>query len=501
MIRKSSRFLHTIGLFALALAVAAPGCGKKGKGAKGPGGSTKSAAEVAKEVEAAKKEAKSQSLVDLANKDLAAGRYVSATKRAEEALQSNPQNADAHAILGAARWRAGDYDASTAAYRKALEIDAKNYGAGLGLSRNLQAAGQHEEAAKIQEKMAVDHKDQVDPRLTQLWSYYALGDADSAVKVLDEIFKQLPANDPLLPLVQYVAAYVRPLKGKGPFFTVKGEAGSSDANINVDYGLKYSGADVAGEFAQVVFFELREETFIDDGMVKKLKLKEVGKIKPLGADKEVPIVIIPAIKFGKLTLENVPAVAQSLEGYASATGETPGVMLGRQAMHALGAITFDFPAKNLTIAKDAPKEAPKGTVELPFLLVSNHALHAPAVPITINGSPHRFFVYLGGIYKSGVAVSKKHYLKSGRLPREVEAPEDADNGLKMVYVDKLALGERVLPGVGALVLVNTPPDQNLGSVVESTAFELGGYVNVAMMANWKLTYALSQGKVFVDPGA
>ena len=41
-------------------------------------------------------------------------------------------------------------------------------------------------------------------------------------------------------------------------------------------------------------------------------------------------------------------------------GERPGVMLGRQALGALGAITFDFPTKSLTVEKNAPASAPDG---------------------------------------------------------------------------------------------------------------------------------------------
>jgi len=493
--RRSTR----LGLFLAALAlVAGPACGKNKKGSKGP---TESPEQIEKKISDAKKNAKAGSLIDLANEDLAQGRYKSAAKRAEEALVANPQDANAHAVLGAALWRAGDYDGSTAAYRKAIEADAKNFGAVLGLSRNLQAAGQHKEAAELQDTLIAQDKEQVDPRLGKLWSYYALLEVDAASKELDEIFKKLPANDPQLPLVQAHASFMRALVGKGPFHQVTGATGSSDANLNLDVGVKYSGATIGSEFGQVVFLEIREEALIDIDLAKQLKLPELAKFKPIdAAGEEQAIVLVPEVKFGALSIKNVPAIARSLEPYAG-IGEKPGMILGRQAMHALGSIAFDFPKRELTITKDAPAEAPKGAADLPLLLVSFHVLQAPAVPVSIGGSDFTFFAYLGGTYRAGLSVARKQYLKSGNLPRSVENPEDPQNGLKMVYLDKFKLGETQQPGVGAIVLLNPEPDPTLALFVNNTAFELGGYVNLALMQGWKITYALGKGRLYVESGA
>lgn len=484
-----------LSLLVLAAAlVAVPGCKKKGGKGSAPPASQE---DIAKKVSDAKKVAKAASLVDLANKDLESGRYVSASKRANEALQADPKDADAYAVLGAARWRAGDFDGSTEAYRKGVELNPKNFGAVLGLARNLQAAGQHKEAADMQDVLIAEDKEQVDPRLTKFWSYYSLGDADNAVAQLDEIFKRLPADDPSLPLVQAFAAFVRPLAGKGPFFVVEGATGSSDANLATSAGLKFSGANIGGEFGQVVFNEGREECLIDTATAEALKLAPVGKLKPIDSQNEENIVIIPEIKFGDLKLKNVPAIVRSLESFAL-IGEKPAVMLGRQAMSAVGSFTFDFPKRALTLTKDAPTAAPEGSTEVPFVLLTVHAFHWPAIPIKLNGSDYAFFVYLGGLYPSGLSVAKKPYLKSGYLPRTVENPEDAENGIKMRLVEKLAIGDRAIPAIGAHVLVNTPADPGLGNVLSSTGFELGGYLNAALMTNWKITYAFSKGRVYVD---
>jgi len=486
------------GIVALALTLAAaPACGKKSKGTDAPdsGGAAGSTDTGAAGDLVAK--ARTNELLRLANEDLAKGRYVSAAKRAEEALEKDASNADAYAILGTSSWRAGDFVASTAAYEKSVELDAKNFGGVLGLGRNLQAAGAHQRAIELLDVLVEDDKEQIAPRLTKLWSYYTLVDADAGVKELDEIFKFLPAEDPQIALVQSYAAFLRPLEGKGPFFVIDGDTGSMDAGINHDIGVKYTSGIIGGEFSRVIFFESVEETVIDAGLVATLGLKSIGKMTPLGQEAETDIVLVPEVKFGELTMKNVPAIVRPLDPYEPALGEKPGLILGRQAMQAMGSFTFDFPGNSLTITKEAPSAAPEGSVELPFLLVSMHVQSAPVVPVTIDGAEHSFYVYLGGTYGSGVAVTRKHYLKSGHLPRELDNPEDETNGLKMVYVNEFGIGEKALGGMGGLVLLNARPDPNLAIYLDGTAFEMGGYVNTRLMAGWSVTYAPASGKVYV----
>ncbi|MGH1345184.1 MAG: hypothetical protein ACRBN8_26720 [Nannocystales bacterium] len=487
------------GIAALALTLAAaPACGKKSKGTDAPdsGGAAASSSDDGGTGDRIAK-ARTNELLRLANEDLAKGRYVSAAKRAEEALEKDANSADAYAILGTSSWRAGDFVASTAAYEKSVELDAKNFGGVLGLGRNLQAAGAHQRAIELLDVLVEDDKEQIAPRLTKLWSYYTLVDAEAGVKELDEIFKFLPAEDPQLPLVQSYAAFLRPLEGKGPFFVIDGESGSMDAGINHDIGVKYTSGIIGGEFSRVIFFESVEETVIDAGLVATLGLKSVGKMTPLGQEAETDIVLVPEVKFGELTMKNVPAIVRPLDPYEPALGEKPGLILGRQAMQAMGSFTFDFPGNSLTVTKAAPDAAPEGSVELPFLLVSMHVQSAPVVPVSIDGAEHSFYVYFGGTYGSGVAVTRKHYLKSGHLPRELDNPEDEANGLKMVYVNEFGIGDKALGGMGGLVLLNARPDPNLAIYLDGTAFEMGGYVNTRLMEGWSVTYAPASGKIFV----
>lgn len=495
-----SRFSRSLGLAVLTLALALPACGKKkGEGTENPEGG-KTAEQVKADIDKAKTQAKVSQLVELANKDLANGRYKAAAKLADQALAENPNNADAYTILGASHWRAGDFEASNQAYRKALELDPKNYGATQGMARNLQAEGKHLEAAALQDAVLKEDAEQLDPRLAKLWSYYAVCDADNAVKTMDEIFPRMGKDEPILPLVQAYAAFMRPLEGKGPLCVVEGDKGSSNLELDLLYGLKYSLATIGKEPASVVFLESREEAVIDDKLAKKLGLKELAKYKPPGAEQDLAIVLIPEIKIGKLSLKNIPATIQPLEAYTDAAGgETPGVILGRQAMHGIGTITFDFPAHTLELAKAAPTAPAEGEVVLPMLLLSMHIQHAPVVPISIDGSDHRFFAYLGYTFGSGLSVTRKHYLKSGHLPGQLEPLDDPDAGLKMVYVRNYKLGDKAQEATSGLVLVKEPPDPTIDQFVRNVGFEIGGHINLNLMATWRITYALGDGKVYIKP--
>jgi hypothetical protein len=283
---------------------------------------------------------------------------------------------------------------------------------------------------------------------------------------------------------------------------VEGEKGNSNLELDLVYGLKYAGATVGKEFAPVVFLETREEAVIDVNLAKTLGIKELAKYKPPGAEQDVSIVLIPEIKFGKLSLKNVPATIQPLEAYAEVTGgETPGVILGRQALQGLGSITFDFPAHTLELAKAAPPGPADGEVALPMLMLSMHLQHAPVVQMGIDGSDHRFYAFLGFIHRSGAGllISERQYLKSGHLPRQVDPPDDPEEGLKMVYVDGISLGDKKLPGTSGLVLVNDPPDATLDMFLRNVGFEIGGHIGVTLLQTWRVTYALGDGKVYIKP--
>jgi tetratricopeptide (TPR) repeat protein len=477
----------------------------------------------------AKEEAKAQGLIELANDALKKGRYVTAREQAKQALEANPENADAYAVLGAAEWRAGNFVGSTEAYEKAVEKDGENFGALLGLARNRQAQGNHPDAITLADRViASENKGwtpkacgegntceegwcdtrenqckapmQIDPRLTKLWAYLLTLDVDAARETIDEINLGVGGDKEQLGIVAGYRSYVAALEGKGPFIEIEGTSTTSDLQVDMSQGFKHVSATAGGEYARTVLFDLADESRIHADLAKTLKLKEVAKFKPVGMAEEQALVIIPEIKIGKgVTIKNVPAFVQDLTALESQIGEVPGLLLGRQALYKFGAISYDFPGNTVELSVEAPGSAPDGAADVPLLMLDLRVKQIPAVEISVDGSEHTFWAWLGGIYKSGVTVTSKDYLKSKHRPSEIDPPDDPNQGLKMVYVDTVKVGDVETAGAGGLVLTNTPPDAGLKEVVEGSAFSLGGYLNFALVRNWKVTFLFSQGRVWIEP--
>ncbi len=438
-------------------------------------------------------------LIRLANEDLAQGRWVSAKFRADEALARDPNNADAYAVLGAAYWRGGDFAASTAAFEAALTHDPTNFGAVVALGRNLYASGAHARAIALQDRVLVDEPEHRDPQLTKLWNQYALLDVEGALATLDRLFRDMRTDDEIRPLLLAHAGFLRPLAGHGPLLVPAGPSGSSDLRLDPAQGLRHSLGTVGGAaVTRVVLTEMREEARIDRALAERLGLAELGRFVPYGGASEVGVVIVPQVAFGSFVLRDVPAIVDDMTAHD--VGEVPGLLLGRQALRRIGAITYDFPRATLSLAVDAPTGPPSGAQTAPLLLIHAYTFNVPATTLAIDGSPHTFPVFLGGNYGCGVTVTRKEFLKSGHLPRELEVLDDPAAGVQMIYVEGSRVGGAPLKGgVGGLVLANTPPDDTLGSVIRSSGFELGGYLNVSLLRRMSVTYVLSRGELYIHP--
>lgn len=483
--------------FLALLAAPALGCARKAPPAATPPATATPAQE---SVDDASQRARTATWVELANGDLARGRYRSAIRRAEAALAENAQSPDAHTVLGAAHWRAGDVEASTAAYETALAHEPLHFGATLGLGRNLQARGALERAAALQDPLLAQDPNQAEPLLLQLWSRYALADAKAGTRLVDRLFELLPADDPSLPRVQAIAAFLRPLASQGPLCIVTGTEGRMDAALNHDFGLKISSAVLGETFARIIVAENRDETLIDTALASELGLSPIAELVPLGGEAKQGLVVIPELRFGDLKLEKVPALVTDLSPYTAAVGERPGIVLGRQALYAFGSVTFDFHARTFVIRREPLPPSPlSGEFDVPLLMLDLQVIHVPVVPVRIDGSTHDVHVYWGGVERSSLAVTRKAYLQSGHLPRQLEPLDDPTRGLKMVYLSEVSIARHPLGGAGGLVLTQDPPDPTLDLVLQATAFEVGGYLNTRMMTEWAVTYALPDGRLRLRP--
>lgn len=527
MLSFRSVLARSLGPVSLGLLLAVSGCaGKKGEGTDSPKGKTKEQLDAEKEE--AKQAAVLNQLIVQANASLQSGRYVTAREITEEALSRNPDNADAYVVLGAAAWRAGNYQESTDALRKALELDPKNYGGAVAMARNLRAASQYAESLAVLEPVIAaegegfqakecaelaDCEDiggwcdttakqckppvLVETRTAQLWAYYVTLDAEKGAAVADEIFLSGgQAADLTNDAIRGYADYLRAFAGKGELVVIEGDKGTSDLALDVYTGLVHSSAKVGGKDGRVLFSPLQIESRIDTETAAALGLKPLGKTNLLNLG-EFDVTLIPEIEFEGMKLKNVPALISDLEIFAAGLPEKPAVILGHQALHKLGSLVADMPAQSLTLTK-APPSAPAGAVERPLLMLDQWSLHVPATPMTIDGSDFSFWAWFGYANPSTVTLTAKAYLKSGHLPRDLENPEDVDYGRKMVYVDEIAFGELKINGVGGIVHLDQPGEPNLSTVAAFAGFELGGTVNVALLEKLRVTWSLSQGKLWLE---
>lgn len=521
---------RSFGSISLGLLLAVTGCaGKKGGGTDEPKGKTK------EQLEAEKQEAEQTAvlnqLIVQANESLAAGRYVTARQIAEDALSRNPDNADAYVVLGAAAWRAGDFRESTESLRKAMELDPQNYGGAVALARNLRAASQYAESLAVLEPVIASEGEGfqtkecaeladcedvggwcdtsvkqckppvlLETRTAQLWAHYVTLDAEQGAAVADEIFLSGGgAADLTNEAIRGYADYLRAFVGKGELVAIDGDTGSSDLALDVYTGLAHSSAQVGGQDARVLFSPLQIESRIDIETAEALGLQPLGKTNLLNLG-EFDVTLIPEIEFEGMKIKNVPALISDLEIFAAGLPEKPAVILGHQALHKLGSLVADIPGQSLTLTKAPPASAPAGAVERPLLMLDQWSLHVPVTPISIDGSDHEFWAWLGYANPSSITLTAKAYLKSGHLPREIEDPEDPEYGRKMVYVDAIGFGELQLPGVGGLVFLPEPGEPNLATVTSFAGFELGGTINVALLEKLRITWAFSQGKLYLEKG-
>ncbi|GEM_PF-1355126 len=508
----------------------ATGCAKTSDGTTVPKGKTK--ADVEAEQASAAKRAKVDALILLANEDLQNGRYISALSRGEEAAADNPENANAYLVIGAAQWRAGNYDASTEALRKAVDLDPTNYGATVALARNLRASSQYTESiAILGPAIAAENENfegkacavledcedtggwcdtqakvckapvGLDTRIGLLWAYYMLLDVDAGPAVADEVFLSSAAEGVAAEAVRGFADYLRLLQGQGELVVIEGDSGSTDLNLHIWTGLKFGFGLVGGEPTTAMFSELQIESHIDVDLANSLGLKPLGKVSLFNLG-EYDVVIVPEVEFKGMTIKNVPAVVDDLSAFAGGNlEEKPGIILGHQVLHRLGSLVADFPTNSLTLTKAAPSALPAGATEAPLLFLDQWSIHVPATQLRIDGSEHDIWAWLGGIHPSAISTTEKAYLKSGHLPREIENPEDVEGGRKMVYVDTVHFGDTVVEGVGGLVFLPQPGEPGLAGIRAFAGFELGGYVNVPLLSQLKLTYLPARGKLWIEKPA
>ncbi len=146
--------------------------------------------------------------------------YLGAERELNEVLRTDPANPYAWHFLGAVHFEQSDFDKSLLAYREAVRLSPKYYGAVLGLAHSLRMLGRLDEAIGITEKvMKVIHdetqKEDGDSHWLLALAYAAKGKVDRAIRHA-ELFMmthpELEVRGDAEALLQSLRLKARPLK-------------------------------------------------------------------------------------------------------------------------------------------------------------------------------------------------------------------------------------------------------------------------------------------------
>jgi tetratricopeptide (TPR) repeat protein len=500
-----------------ALATGLSACKKEGAASTNPGDSEDG--EGGQPAAASQSSAKAATLVSLANDELGRGRFNAARTRAEEALKSNPSNVDAHAVLGLARLRGGDYQGALEALKAGAALDATNFGVSYALTRTLQMSGRHDEALEAVEKLIAAESNgwvegpcdassqcetgvcdpttntckpqgQISPRALKFHTLVLRGETEKALKVADEIFVGIGGNEAEVAVVRRLAGFMRPFAGKGPLLQVEGDMGEASYKFSQDTVSRLVDISVAGKRAIARLDEGVEEVRISPEFGAKLGLASLGKGKIVDGGEDLDIVLIPEIKIGELAIKNVPALVQD-------SGLMDGeIQIGGQVLHKLGSYTLDPIAGKMSAYAQPLSAAPEGTHPADLLMVNMLSVRIPAIRVSLDDSSNSFWVYMGGGPGSMISLSKREYLRAGHRPEDLAPLDDVEQGMKMVLIKKLAIGEHVIEGVGGVALCNNPPDGTLPAL-SSAGLGIEGYLNAPALGNLVVSYDLAHGKVYL----
>ena len=130
----------------------------------------------------------------LANILLAANRIDEALEDARDIVELAPDDARAHAIMGAVQFRLGDLEAARQSVEKALLLDPKSEDATLVKARILVAEEKYSEALDVLDKILAATPDNASHYVMKLGIYEELGDQSAVLQTYTEMVKQFPDN-------------------------------------------------------------------------------------------------------------------------------------------------------------------------------------------------------------------------------------------------------------------------------------------------------------------
>lgn len=402
--------------------------------------------------------------------------------KARDAAKAAPKDKDANLAHARVAWAAAHFEEAAQAAQATLKLDPKEIEALWIVARQRVLAGKFKEA---EADLARAERAGVKPQLIAAqvaWIRSHQRDFAGVAKALDALG---PDNAAL-------AGRYRTFVGKPLQINVAGGGCQADLAISRDVGAPMVEIEVGGEKIMAMLDTGAADVIVDTKLAAKLKLP-IRSRTPIGEQGEIGHTQVDTIKMGDITVTNVPVDVFPSETLAQMSGsrQAASAVVGVRVLEQFQ-VTYDLPAKQLTIVHAGPKckaalTANRRGDSAPMWL---HETHFVYVLGSMNGAEGLFLINTGMQGVDMTATSRAYGLAG------IGAPPLRRNEPALVDIEEFAIGEALradkLRGAYGYFEQGESSDQ----------FRIDGMIGLDVLTRRRVTIDFLERKLFFnEPGA
>ncbi len=399
--------------------------------------------------------------------------------KAREAAAAAPKDRDAQLAYTRVAWTAGHFDEAAQAAQAVLKQDPKEIEALWILARQQVLAGKLKEAEAT---LSRAEKAGVKPQLVAAqiaWIRSHQRDFAGVARALDSLG---PDNAAL-------AGRYRTFVGKP--LVVSGGC-QADLALTRDVGAPMIEVEVAGEKVLAMLDTGAADVIVDTKLAAKLKLP-IRSRTPIGEQGEIGHTQIDTLKIGGITIAGVPVDVFPSETLAQMSGsrQAASAVIGVRVLEQFQ-VTYDLPAKQLTLVHNGPKCKPNLAAQrkggsVPLWLHETHFVYTLG---HMNGAEGLFLLNTG-MQGVDLTATSRAYAQAG-----IGAPALRRGEPAIVDVGEFRIGELLtakdLKGAYGYFEQSESSDQ----------FRIDGMIGLDVLTRRKVTIDFPERKLyFSDPSA
>lgn len=349
--------------------------------------------------------------------------------KAREAVAAAPRDRDAQLVLTRSAWAAAHFEEAAAAAEVVLKLDPKEAEALWILARARVLQGRFKEAAPLLDR---SEKAGVRDVLVHAQRAWIASHQRNFAAVADALDHLGPANAPL-------AGRYRSFAGKPLQVGFKGDGCTAELPFVTEGSIAFVDAQIGDQKFRALVDTGASDVILDGQLAEKLKVA-IRSRSPLGETKaEIGHGQVDALTLGNVTISGIPVDVfphEVLEQMTGGVGAAPSAVIGTRVLE-LFQITFDLPAKKLTLVSPAPKckaalnARRAGATSVPFYLHETHFVYSLA---EMNGSEGLFLINTG-MQGVGLTATSKAFARAG-----IGAPPLRRNEPALVEVGEFSFG-------------------------------------------------------------